>query len=389
MKVLKMIFGNFKNNALRNLIMIIFVGISVFLLNISLSRFMHQEYINNVVRDCGLYDNFMYAAPPNKKAYRTDSDNGEGTSTAALNYVRGQLENLKSCKIIDNYFTLGHFKVGDDNAEYLIYPQELAIDLKFPVSKGKWFDVGDFADNLTPIVVGSGLSGRFKVGESVEVPGIVGNCVVTGILERDAMVLTIGAGGNGMDLNSTFISGNNAIIACVPQVDEIDDCGGTIIKTAPQNQKEVINKVSDISYTFTFKNLAQNAYESNCLNTEMQTTVFILMMVVCVAGVSSGNLLATISCKKKYATYFLCGMDWKTGVLTTLAESLIKLAVPAAVGYAMFYKWCVDQNFWALRVTDVNLILTIVFLIVIFLLTSLKPLLDIKHTSPVRIIVEM
>lgn len=384
LKVFKIIFDNMKKDLLHNSIMIVFVGISVFLMNISLSRFLHQEYINNIVREYGLYDNYMYAAPPDKAVYERDA----GLKTAALKYVRAQLEDLKSDGIIENYFAMAHFTHGMEHIEYMLYPKELALDIRFPLSKGKWFDDDDNGKDCTPVIVGSGLAGRFKVGETVELMGINGKCVVIGILERDTMVLTIGAGGNGVDLNSTFAAGNNMVIACVPHIEDMDDNGGTIIKTSSQNQREVLNRISDIAYTFTFKELARSAYESNRLMTEMQTIVFILMMVVCTVGVSSGNLLATISCKKRYAIYFLCGMDWETGVLATLAESLVKLVIPAVAGYALFYKWCLEQNFWALRVTDVNLIVTIAFLAVIFLLTSLKPLLDIKHTSPVRIIAE-
>ena len=384
LKLFKIIFDNMKKDLLHNSIMIVFVGISVFLMNISLSRFIHQEYINNIVREYGLYNNYMYAAPPDKAAYERDA----GLKTAALKYVRAQLEDLKTDGIIENYFAMAHFTHGMENIEYMLYPKELALDIRFPLSKGKWFD-DDNGKDCTPVIVGSGLAGMFKVGETVELMGINGKCVVIGILERDTMILTIGAGGNGVDLNSTFVAGNNMVIACVPHIEEMDDNGGTIIKTSSQNQKEVLNRISDIAYTFTFKELAKLAYERNRLMTEMQTTVFILMMVVCTVGVSSGNLLATISCKKRYAIYFLCGMDWETGVWATIAESLVKLVIPAVAGYALFYKWCLEQNFWALRVTDVNLIVTIAFLVVIFLLTSLKPLLDIKHTSPVRIIAEM
>ena len=386
LKLLKIIFGNIKKDILHNIIMIVFVAISIFLMNISLSRFMHQEYINNIVREYGLYDNYMYAAPPDKSSYYKNDYSSNKASPGK--YVRDQLEELKDNGTIENCFTATHFTHGIENIEYMLYPRELALDIRFPLSKGRWFSSDDIGKDYTPVIVGSGLAGNFKVGETVELMGINGKCIIIGILERNAMVLTIGAGGNGMDLNSTFISGNNMVVACVPQIDEEYDGSGTIIKTSPQNRKEVFDRISDIVYTFTFEELAKSAYENNRLITEMQTTVFILMMVVCIAGVSSGNLLAAIFCKKKYAAYFLCGMDWKTGVSVTLSESLIKLVIPAAAGYAMFCKWCVDQNFWALRVTNVNLILTIFFLIVIFLLTSLKPLLDIKHTSPVRIIVE-
>lgn len=69
LKSLKIVFGNLKKDLLRNIIMFIFVALAVCLMNISLSQFMHREYLNNLVKDYGLYEDYMYTAPPAKKAY--------------------------------------------------------------------------------------------------------------------------------------------------------------------------------------------------------------------------------------------------------------------------------------------------------------------------------
>lgn len=390
-KMIKIICGNIKKDTLNNIIMIIFIFFSIFLMNISLSRFIHQEYINNLVQDCGLYDNYMYFSPPIKKAYRQENND---MKHAAAEYARNQLYELKAENKIDSYFTVANFGgaiMGDDNdrTNYYFYPPELAIDLHFPVSKGKWFSDYTFENGLTPVVIGSELAGRFKIGGKYTFRCIDGECIVIGVLKRNTMILRAGSGGSGMDLDGTFALGNNAIIACEEYKDKMFNTGTIIIKSSVDNQQEIFDRIGDISYMFTFKELAERAYEANRYNTEMQTIVFVLMIVVCVAGVSSGNLLATISCKKKFAVYFMCGMDWKTSVWITLTESIIKLVIPATVGYAMFYKWCSDRSFFTLRISETNIVITVFFLFGIFLLTSLMPLLDISRTSPVKIISEI
>lgn len=386
LKLNKIIIGNIKKDPLRNIIMIAFVGISVFLMNISLSRFMHQEHINNLVREYGLYENYMYSAPPRKDAFN------DAQIELARKNINSELDKMKITGDIEDFFSIQGFSapiLGDDKdvADYVFYPKTLAKNLKFPVSNGKSFSEFNFDGEAIPIIIGNKLSRIFKIGDIVSLDYVAGKCVVIGILERKALIPTTRTGGNGVNLNHIFRNADNAIVVCGDS--DVDIQSGLIIKVANEQRSAVLERIGDITFVFTFEALSDGALEANRLNTEMQTIVFVLMSVVCITGVSSGNLLATISCKKKYATYFLCGMDWKTGVLTTFIESLIKLVVPAAVGYAMFYKWCLDQDFWGLRVTNVNLVLTIIFLVVVFLLTSLKPLLDIKHTSPVRIIVEM
>ncbi len=236
--------------------------------------------------------------------------------------------------------------------------------------------------------MGSDLKRRFKVGEKFSLFNSDKEYLVIGVLERNAMLLVQGAGGNGMDLNSVFEIENNAIIEAVDEIDPRFTSHSALIKTANGNSGEVFKALGDISYTFTFEELAQSAYENNRYLTEMQTTLFVLMMVVCIAGVSSGNLLSAISRKKQYAVYFMCGMEWRSALWITFSEGVIKLILPAAVGCGMFMDWCVKRDYWQLRVTSANVIITIIFLAAIFLMTSLLPLLDIKRTSPVRIIVE-
>ena len=387
-KYFKIIVRNIKEDLMRNTIMIIFVGVAVFLMNISLSRFMHQEYINSLVRECGLYDDYIYSAPPGKEIYFENENSG-----VALKFIRDQLDVLKEEGKIDAFYTSTLFNAPissdiNDRADYMLYQKGLAVDIHFPVSSGKWFSTSEFNDELIPVVIGSDLSSRYKVGDIITLPYFEKNAAVIGVLERNAMVLRLGAGGNGMNLNDTFCTGNNMIIACVDEIDEVFDNGGTVIKVASQYRQEVFNLICNVSYTFTFKELSESAYESNKLLTEMQSVVFVLMMIVCVAGVSSGNLLETINCKKRYAIYFLCGMDWAICVKVTLIECLIKLIIPSALGFWGFLKWCSKVDFYAMRITSVNFFITIFLLLAVFFLTSLKPLLEIKRTSPVKIISE-
>lgn len=395
-KYFTIIAKNIKQDTARNIIMTVFVGISVFLMNISLSRFMHREYINSLVRGCGLYDNYMYSASPDKSAYFADngSDNERNLREAAVEFIRRQLGALKDEGKVEAFYGTEIFSAPisddiNDRAKFIFYPKELVNDIKFPVSSGKWFGDHSSDDEYIPIVIGSDLSSRYKIGDIVTFSFLNKKAAVIGKLERNALVLTIGAGGSGVDLNDLFSLGNNAVIACV-NADEISsEMGGTIIKAAPQYRKDVLKSIADVSYTFTFEDLSERAYASNKLLTEMQTVVFVLMMIVCVAGVSSGNLMETINCRKRYAVYFMCGMDWSVCVRITLVESLIKLIIPSVLGYWGFLMWCAEQDLYALRITNLNVFITIILIAAVFFLTALKPLSDIKKTSPVKIISEV
>lgn len=393
LKGIKIIAANFKKDIIHNLAMLVFVALSVFFMNLSLSEFAHCNYINNYVKECGLYEDYMYLTYPDKAAF-DGYEKGE-IWAKELSF----LDKLKSDGVIENWYVskranapITDKKNSDgeyiDRAEIYSYPIELVKEMHFPISKGIWFDKYDFNDDVTPVVVGSDLNRRFKPGEKFSIYNSDKEYLVIGVLERNAMLFSQGAGGNGMDLNSVFEIENNAIIEIVDEIDPLSSYSA-LIKTAGGNSEEVFNALGDISYTFTFKELAQSAYENNRYLTEMQTTLFVLMMVVCIAGVSSGNLLAAISRQKQYAVYFMCGMEWRSVLRITFSEGVIKLILPAAIGCAMFMDWCVKREYWQLRVTSANVIITIIFLAAIFLMTSLLPLLDVKRTSPVKIISEI
>ena len=385
LKQFKIILNNFKKDALNNIIMIIFVALSVFFMDLSLSEFMHWNYINNLIRDCGMYEDYVFVSPPMKwdgLDYREYRDR-------VFEYIETELDKMKAQSTVEDWSKLG--SVG----EYRFYSGELVKSLHFAVSKGIWFDKYDFDGNrdsgLTPVVVGSKLANQYKVGDMVTFDIIKGECVVIGVLERSSLVLSAGGYGTDMDLELCFdLSDDLILLAGGELLEKYGDpytCGFAV-KAAPENQQTVLDTFGDVSGAFTFKYMADSSYEQNLGLTVMQSMIFVLMAVVCIAGVSSGNLLATIASKKKYAVYFLCGMNWKTGVMTTLLESVLKMALPGAVGYAMFMRWCVKQDYYLLRVTSVNVYVTVAFLAVIFLLTSLMPLLSIKRTSPVKIIVD-
>lgn len=403
MKPLKIILSNLKKDALHNIIMVVFVALSVFFMDITLSEFMHMNYINNAVKSCGLYDDYIYAEPPSKHLV----GNGTELTSSLWDYEMETLERFKEDGVIESWYSMDHANApitdsvnsdGEwfDRAECYYYPRELLNEMSFPLSRGKWFDKYESDDGIPPIVVGSDLASRFKLGEVVQIfHGTwkeTKNYRVIGVLRRNTMLLSLGAGGSGMDLNSCFDSGddcNGSIIFCDDEINDPYAYGGVVIKVSEENRQTVFDELADIGYMFSFKELSDTAEYNNRNLTEMQSVIFILMMIVCITGVSSGNLLSTIALKKKYAVYFMCGMEWRTGVLISLAESVIKLVVPAGIGYAMFLDHYGKYGFESMRLTEANVIVTVLFVGLIFLLTSLMPLFDIKKTAPVKIITEM
>ena len=60
LKIIMIICGNFRRNLLRNLCMLFFAGLSAFMMNLAFSYWVSWQYTSNLIRDTGLYYNYLY-----------------------------------------------------------------------------------------------------------------------------------------------------------------------------------------------------------------------------------------------------------------------------------------------------------------------------------------
>lgn len=410
LKTLKIIGGNMRSMLLHNIIMMVFTAAAVLMMNVSLARLVYQDYIINLAKDSGLYDTYMYGDVFLHERDTNDPEADKVFNERCRRYFDEQLKNLKTDGVIENYYRLsglGSMLITehqnaegeyDDRVRVRYYSPEFLKDVRFPISKGKWFSEFDFDNSdALPVVIGSELAGRFKIGDHFKFPLQKyddNDYVVIGVLKRGTRIAPSGTSGSSMGIDMLFEPGDDYMMIGGEEPNSYFSLYDPVLikTTGGESMNKVFDALEDVSYVFTFAEMEDNYRETQSLVTEMVTTLFLLMIVACVAVVSSGNLLGTISCKKRYAVYFLCGMDWKTGFAASLAECAAKLIIPGAAGCLLAMKLCVTD---VIQMDDVtrfgalNVIVTAAMLAAVFLLTSLKPLLDIKRTSPAKIISEM
>lgn len=392
-KLLRISLKNIGQNKVHNIILIIFVMSAVFFMNISLSSFRHCMYQNTLVQSSGLYDSYMYAGIPSKQTYYNDS--GEDMFLAADNYVRKVLDEIERDGDISDYFHICETNTvidGNQNKEVKLFfaRYDLLKDLSFPMAKGKWFNeyfIEDLRDNPTPIVIGYNLKSMYHIGEIVSLDGFDERFIVTGILKPNTLFLHSGVGGSGIDLNSVMqLSDDMIIIAKESNKYQ----GSLIIKLSDDkrdiSEQNVLKGIADVVDTFSFQYLANQAYQSNLFEIQMQTTLSILALLICIVGMKCGNLLSFVKGKRRLAVYFLCGMDKRTSILVVLLEGILKLYVPAVIGFNLFYSYCRKQLFDGLYVDFVNVFFTVVIITFIFVGTLIRTLQISKKNEELKIL---
>lgn len=380
------IIKNIRCSLAQNLMMVLFTATAVFFMNISLASFRYGNHLNEFSKTSGLYDSFIFVGDSVKRAYAEYQESGgEDLSRKANEYVAEELEQLKldgtiadytrSCKVGDEAF---HKETGVD-AEFCFIKPDMLKELSVPVAEGDWFDTCPpdyWKKDMVPVVIGNNLKSVYGIGEvfTRDFGGVKMKCTVTGILEHGTFFLNPNVGGSGMDLNSVVQSADSLVIVA----QEYSDSYGSFFVRLPEknraaSEQAVLGKIADVSDAFSFRHLTDKAQEDNSYGIEMQTTLAVLALLICIAGTACGNLLSFVRGKKRQAVYFLCGMKPGTGVFCMALENLLKLYLPAAAGLYVFFTFCRRQEYHDLYPGAYNVWITGAFITVIFAASTVRP----------------
>lgn len=381
-KLSHIIIKNICRSKLRNFIMVLFIVAAVFFMNLSLASFRYGNELNEFARTSGLYDSFMFVGMPAKQVYFEYS--GEKDLFVEANkYVADELEQLKAKEVIADFSRSCQIgaSIGEDmnvEAEFFFMRSDLLEKLSMQVAEGKWFD-SCFPDNqkedLVPVVIGDNLKCIYQTGDIFEENTFDIKCIVIGVLRHGARFLDAGVGGSGTDLNhATQIADNLVIVA----KEYVQGKSSFAIRLPEKNkaisEQMVLEKTADISDTFSFRYLTDQANKGNIYQMQMQTTLAVLALLICIAGTACGNLLSFVQGKKRQAVYFLCGMKPKMGVVCMALENLLKLYLPALAGLIVFFVYCRERDYYGLSAGVYNILLTGVIITVIFAISVVRPL---------------
>jgi hypothetical protein len=334
----------------------------------------------------------MYTSPATKEVYFDNS--GEDLSSKVRLYMKEELEEAKTDGNIVNYFKVSQAnlplnEVEDIRADGFFASEDLLKELSFDVTEGEWFDTycanGQKGD-LVPIVIGHNLKSKYEIGEVINLDSYDIKCIVIGILKDNTRFINPNTSGNNMDLNqATQIADNMVIVA------KEDEDADTFLIRLPEEDHDVseqivLEKIADVAGTFSYRYMADKAYQDNIWLTEMQTTLAILALLVCTVGIGCGNLISFVKGKRRQAVYLLCGMSQKTSIYISVVENVIKLYIPAIFGLCFFYRYCRKQDYSNVYVDGWNVVITVVIITIIFASTLFRTRIIARDDSALKII---
>ena len=359
------------------------------MVNFELSYYRYDHHIDKTVKNCGLYDNYLYVGIPGKSIYDHDK------CIEITDEVSKHLQKLKDSGTIANYWRLNESWITQDDGKeniVLYYPEDFLSGLNMTMMKGRWFDNASNKGGLIPVVAGYNVAKRYKIGQKFAIDGDEEKYVLIGVLKKNEIFFEANASGTGMDLKSIASDADNMMIVGSDYESATgfsDYSMATIVKTKESDKGERvegIDKIANLCYTFTFKEIADRAHKDNMYIIRMQGILSLLTLMVCVIGVSCINLLMAVREKKTDSIYMLCGMDKKTAYKIIAIEGIIKGIIPTIAGLAWFFSYTASNGIDEVYTDCWNGIFSLLLIAIVYVFSSLYPIKQISEMSPAEIV---
>ncbi len=375
---------NYRRHFIRNVLMSLLVILAVFILNFFASNLRYCEYLNNLVKSVGLYGDYMYVGIP-----VTYSDlNGKNSDEAAVSqYISEELAALKQEGYIEDFSKMQY--AGDCVKASV----ELLKDLSYIVERGRWFSEEDCVmgeDGIVPVVIGSNLAKEYRVGDTFYCSETDSMARVIGVLKKNTFFLIGNVGGNGISLSDFSVYSDDLTVIGTFSEDEYMSNSPFFVKlSSPEYEDVVFEAIADIVDTFSFREMADRAYNENIYIARINGTLAFMAIVVCVTCVACGNMLASSDNRRCQAVYNLCGMEEKTANTLVVVDAVLKVFISAIIGVIVFYRYCGSRSIGSIYLDVWNGVVTMAAMAIVIVFTSVMPVMKLMKVSPVSIIGEL
>ena len=363
--------------------------------NLAFSYYRYACHVDNMAKESGLYDEYIYVGYPSKAAYNQEAEDSFEIYSQVNEHVDGKLSELKSKGYIEAYYSCyeeGYRMVDNKHHYCTFFPLEFLSDINMETDKGSWFDGEKHQYNAIPVVVGYNLRNLYDIGQVFRIDGINCDLILIGTLKKNEIFISPSGTGNGIDLNLIAQDFDDSVIIGeqFPENSEfVCMASPRIIKTkgsSEKNKEIILDEVADYCDTATFKDMADDAHESSIYLTKMQGILAALSLMVCLVGVSCINLLTAVSEKKTESVYTLCGMNKVYAYAVVGIESIIKGVIPSIAGLIWFYSFVEKNDLQEAYNDEWNWVFTLMIILFLFTISSVYPIKQVSESSPAEVI---
>ena len=273
--------------------------------------------------------------------------------------------------------------------------------VQLPLSNGTWFDDYSNENNLLPIIISPSLKKEFRLNKIYDL--LLSSVYdtrnikvkVIGILKKPSYVLSFS--GNSLEgairqEDDVIIFPYNDAIATMQNIlssSEVALLPNEDFSFSDDSLERLNEKVSEYGEVKTFGKMLDEYEENNKDIMYFMLSFGIIIFAIALAGIGGNNVLSLISNEKNYALYFMHGATWKKCISISLIKDSISLILPIILStgiICLLGKTSDELNIYVQPVQPVHIIISLAFCLLIFIVTSLIPILKFYKTSPISLI---
>ncbi len=399
---IRIILKLFKQDILKNIVIIIQIIFSIFVLTTLLTEIIYGYETKKLLKDNKFDDKVVFA-----EALHINRIMGSEGRNEKYTEIKEYLQSLDGVKSVSNVYITQ--LQNQDFATYL-YDEELIKDLRFELIAGQNFGTYVSQDKVIPIIVSESLQNKYKLNNEYEFSIIelksyfdmdfsekFFKVKVIGILKDNAYIY--GFSTNQYDLQSSDLfsktnKGEEFIL--MPKTEEfannerINVEGKFTIEVDDMNlfMQNSYQKVLDegIGRFINIENINGNFYTNFLSFYSYNIKLFLIVYLFIIMSVGGYNLLATLKYKRLLTIYYINGMTWKKGICLVTIRNFILIMLPAVITSILCNLFI---KRYELIIFDIKtIIITSLLYLFIFVITTLGMVATLRKISPNEVLRE-
>ncbi|GMQ57334.1 hypothetical protein AN1V17_17290 [Vallitalea sediminicola] len=363
-RILYMGLNKFKNNILSKIIIILELVLIIYLLNVMIGMWRHYTYVLDMVKDMNI-----------EKSYH--------------------ISEYKGSKYEDKDYTVGELEKSEttDGLEVMIYNDSIIKNIHLPLSKGIWFT--EYSDEEIPIILSYSYAKTYKlkIGDIIEKElnnkdfRKKINCKVIGILSKQNYYFNLSVTSSELKWNNLFVAyeevgiiNSNELIT-YPEKPKI-----IFMEKEQKNKSVIIDELSKHGLITSSSKLTENTKNQLSYKLREQLIMWILLLSLIIATLTSNNMLEKIYEEKEFAIYYMLGLSWANCIIIEIIRSITHVLI-ASILAAILIGFTYNQNAYKSLIMDgYNYLISAGVILVIYMTSSLWIVIELLKTNPVDLI---
>jgi len=267
-----------------------------------------------------------------------------------------RLTRIEECSMVNDagYVAHGGFSLNKIGTSVIFYNDALVQNIRLDIKEGKVISESASSNQIS-VLINETMADIFSVGDIFSIDQVrfpvssqLKNLefIVAGIIKGNSYYYTMRGGASHIQLESIGgkpSSNENIMIATtnfevVPDKDIMPSCMLFTEDMKVLTIEVIDEELTGLGSAASIEEMRKNSIHRIVLENPLLFVSAIMLMLLCMTGVSSYAFLSVVNMRKKFSVYYICGMSWRKSLFITIVSLtvLICLAFLVAIGILPF-----------------------------------------------------